>query len=203
MDSNSRLRRALMPEFLFLCLRLFWQKITWLGKFFLSISVRAHSADTLLNLNSADVLSSAKQTVGSFSFLQQKQTFCTFSLWAIFFFPALEVCEVFPAGKCTLQAARPSVQRERSLSTSYDTNIWHIDLTSLSPPLLDNALVPRVKSLLSAGTLQMWLASALQSTLRELSFAQFERSKIFSSGLPSIMPWTSSIWEASPGCRKL
>lgn len=158
-DWISRLYRAPIPKFLFLYSMLIWGKRAWLQQFFLCVSLHAHTADTLLNPSPADVLSPAKQTVGSSSFLYHRQTFCTFSLWAIFVFPVLEVCEVFPAGKCTLQAVRPSVQRERSLSTSYDTDIWHIDLTSASPPLLDNALVPRVKALLNTGTLQMWLAS--------------------------------------------
>lgn len=69
MDWKSRLWRAPIPEFLFLYSMLFWEKRTWLQKFFLSISVHAHTADTLLNPNSADVLSSAKQSVGSFDFL--------------------------------------------------------------------------------------------------------------------------------------
>lgn len=85
-------------------------------------------------------------------------------LGSFLFFPVTGVCEAFPAGKRTLQAAGPSVQRERSLGTSYATDIWQIDLTSLSPPLLDNAPIPRVKSLLNAGTLKMRLASALQSS---------------------------------------
>lgn len=125
------------------------------------------TADALLNPNSADALSSARLLAVPVSCSKGKP-FVLSPFGQFSFFPVIGVCEAFPAGKCTSQAAGPNVQRERSLCTSYDTDIWQIDLTSLSPPLLDNALIPRVKALLNAGTLKMWLASALQSTWRAL-----------------------------------
>lgn len=90
-----------------------------------------------------------------------------------------------------LQAAEPSVQREGRLGTSYDTDIWQIDLTSLSPPLLDNALVPRVKCLLNAGTLKMWLASALQSTWRVLICADLSLKEV---NAPPVSPASCPQW---------
>lgn len=75
-----------------------------------------HTADTLLNPDSADVLSSARLLAVPVSCSRGKPF--VLSPFGQLFFPVIGVCKSFPAGKCTLQAAGPSVQRERSLSTS-------------------------------------------------------------------------------------
>lgn len=100
---------------------------------------------------------------------------------------------------------RAKCTKRKELSTSYDTDIWQIDLTSLSPPLLDNALIPRVKSLLNTGTLKMWLASALQSTWRVLICADLSSKEV--NALPvspaSCPQWISGFGEpasAAEGC---
>lgn len=174
MQWNSRLWKSSDPWILFLYFILFWDKIAWPWEI-----LSLHFCPTLLNPNSADALSSARLLAVPVSCSKGKPfVLSPFGQFSFFFFPVIGVCEAFPAGKCTSQAAGPNVQRERSLGTSYDTDIWQIDLTSLSPPLLDNALIPRVKPLLNAGTLKMWLASALQSTWRALLCADLSLKEV-------------------------